>query len=200
MKNIEEYFGLGVRSIFDSAIQVLGGQEVAHLSPAMVRYEGLDWFVECFVLLEEGPRYCPRVHIGPLPERGLMIRDRQMDILHATPIDSPLRRYNLIWRYSSAEELNEIYSKVRDLIFLPYAVPLLRNNAKLVEAIQRHSEEVNSRWQKETEDHNSSIIRRKAATAWTVKDYPGFISEMEKLPSSSLTESEKHKLDYARKQ
>lgn len=81
----ESYFVFEIEPAFDETIKRIGGKRMPHSSPLLVRYEGENWFVECVALAEDGPRYAPRVEIGPLPELGILVRDKQVDIMHTLP-------------------------------------------------------------------------------------------------------------------
>src|SRR6266540_2940268 len=106
----EEYFQPVAEEIFAETLRQLGANKIRS-GPMVVRFEAGFWFVELLALPEDGPRYSPRVEIGPLPESGSMSRDKQVDVMHTVPADSPLRRYNLEWRYANPTEMREVYTR-----------------------------------------------------------------------------------------
>ena len=91
---VEEYFDRVAEQVFGDALIALGANKVrtnprGPWSPLCVRFESTSWFVELVVLLEDGPRYSPRVHIGPLPELEFNKLGRNLDIMHCVPEGSP---------------------------------------------------------------------------------------------------------------
>ena len=65
----EEYFAPVAQAVFGPRLLALGAR-LTETGPLLVRYESKGWFVELLALANDGPRYSPRVEIGPLPERG----------------------------------------------------------------------------------------------------------------------------------
>lgn len=200
--NIHQYFEPVATAVFDSVLKSLGAIRSPSKDPLTVRYEADDWFLECIVLLEDGPQRCPRVVVGPLPELGFMARDKQIDVLHTTPIGSVLRSYNFDWCYESEDEMRISFEKVRDRIFIPFTVPLLRSPRLLESAVRQRSAEINARWEKENKLHNASVYRSLASKAWATKDFAEFIAQMAKIDQidpAFLTSIDHARLSYARK-
>lgn len=192
----EDYFEAEIHLVLGSYLSGLG-LTVVSSQPRLVRFANRDCFVEALVFAEEGPKYCPRIEIGPLPELGGMSRDKQIDIMHTVPKSSPFRRYNLEWRYSNKEEMESVFSRVRDQIFDDYARPYLFDRVRLLEVVRVRSEEIDVQWQGEIRDHNDTICRRNAMKAFSEKNYREFIQEMAKIPLERLSPSEVKKLNYA---
>src|SRR5438270_7291516 len=112
----EEYFRPVAEEAFGDYLRSLG-YVLTKSESLLLRFEKNDAFIELFALATDGPRYSPRVAIGPIPELGILTRQKQVDIMHALPEQSPLRRYNLDWRYTSPSEMKASFYRVRDEIF-----------------------------------------------------------------------------------
>ena len=107
----DEFFSRVGREVFEAYLKTLGAHYVDQSSTTVVRFAAHDWYVDLILLLEDGPRYSPRVEIGPLPELGSLSRERQIDIMHTVPIGNELRNYNLQWRYRDAAEMLSVYER-----------------------------------------------------------------------------------------
>jgi hypothetical protein len=195
----EKYFEETALRVFADYLGGLG-MNLVEADETHLRYSGAHCFIEVFVLSDDGPKYSPRIEMGPLPELGVMSRDRQVDIMHTLPVSSPLRRYNLEWRYADAEEMEAVFVRARDQIFDVYARPLLSKHDDLIELVQERSKEISERWQEEIADHNDTIYRRNAAKAFAEKRYREFIHEISKIPNERLSATELKKLSYALRQ
>jgi len=194
----EDYFAPIAQELF-SHIMLRLGAEVGGVAPLSVRFEARDWFVELFALASDGPRYSPRVDIGPLPEIGLLSRDNQVDIMHTVPEGSPLRRYNLDWIYRDPAEMRNAFSRARDEIFVPYAIPLLSDQGSLKRLVAKRSREIGEQWKAEVEAHNDGVYRAKAQQAAAAEDYRGYLEHMRKIPSERLTKAERARVKYSEK-
>lgn len=195
----ENYFQSVVEEVFAGTLRELGARKVRS-TPLLVRFEEAHWFVELLALPEDGPHYSPRVEIGPLPERGVSSREKQIDVMHTVPADSPLRRYNLEWRYTNATEMREAYTRIRDEIFIPRAIPVLRDRDRLSRLVALRAETVQAEWTNEIATHNDAVYRAKAQAAIAAKDYAGFIEHMMNIPEERQSDAEKARIRYAQKQ
>jgi len=195
----EEYFQSIAEEIFAKTLNQFGAGKVSS-GPLVVRFENDGWFVELLALSEDGPLYSPRVEIGPLPERGALARDKQVDIMHTVPADSPLRRYNLEWRYSGPAEMRQVYTRVRDGIFTPYAIPVLLDHERLTRLVASRSQQLQKQWRDETTAHNDAVYRAKAQAVIATKDYEAFIDQMKNIPEERQTEIERTRVHYAMQQ
>lgn len=195
----EDYFVRIAREVFASRLSDLGAEEVK-IDLLTVRYQTLGWFVELFALGEDGPRYCPRVAVGPLPELGIMERDKQVDIMHTLPVGDPLRNYNLDWRYTNPDEMRHSFTRTLNEIFIPCALPLVLVPAQLKGLVVARSEDINKRWHEEIQSHNDSIYREKAIAAFTSKSWRIFLENIRHISEERQTDIERAKIQYAEKQ
>lgn len=193
----EDYFLQVSEDVFSALMRGLGAKEICATSTHL-RYEARDWFVEVLVLLNDGPRYCPRVEMGPLPELGVLPRETRVDIMHAVPAHSPQRDYNLAWRYEDRESMQNTFIRVRDQIFVPYAIPVLQDRELLVNLLQCRLREIEGQWKSETISHNDSIYRTKAQSALSAKDYHEYLVNMRHIPAERQTNSEAARVKYAK--
>ncbi|WP_146522387.1 hypothetical protein [Stieleria varia] len=130
-----------------------------------------------------------------------MDRNRQVNILFTVPEQfSELRVYGPRWQYANESEMRVSMTRVRDEVFLPYAVPVLLDGQQLVEIVRRRSEQVNAEWRKQINDHNDSIYRTKASEAFREKRFTDFIVQMSLIPDERKTALEIKKVAFARKQ
>lgn len=199
MKPANYYFRDEIIEMFDELMRHLGASRVQSSQDLCVRYEKSDWFVEFFALPEDGPKYCPRVAIGPLPELGFLSRDKQVDMMHTLPAGSALSRYNIVWRYTEPATMRAVFRRVWDEIFIPFALPILSDSPSLKSLVQARSSLINREWEEEIKQHNLSIIKSRATKAWEAKDFAQYVEEMETLQQADITELESLKLAFARK-
>jgi len=195
----EQYFQSIAEEIFSDILGQLGARRT-RLLPLVVRFESGEWFVELLALAEDGPRYSPRVEIGPLPERGTLPRDKQVDILHTVPGNSPLRRYNLEWCYSDPIEMRHAYKRVRDEVFKPFALAVLLDRKRLNGLVASRSQEVQRQWEEEVAAHNDAVYRKKAQAVIAKKDFKSFLEQMRKIPEERQTKAERARVRFVEKQ
>jgi hypothetical protein len=191
----EKYFRRVANDVFSPLLVSLGARAVANL-PLLVRFETLTWFVEIVALKEDGPKYSPRVEVGPLPQ---LSRDRphtQIDIMHFVSEGSPLRRYNLEWCYRDASEMQASFVRVRDEIFQPYAVPQLVNPLALMLLISARSRQIVTQHEQEVAAHNDAVFRAKAQVAKGLNDGRSYLAHMKRIPETRLTDTERKRIAY----
>lgn len=168
-------------------------------SRTIVRYEHPTWCIEVLYLPTDGPRYAPRVEIGPIPETQLDPRRNRVEVLHTIPEDNDLRRYVFMWEYQSEEELEASLIKVRDLVVEPFSVPFLKDSAQLIALVEERAKKVDNEWRTQILCHNESIYRRLANEAFRRKDYEEVVRNFTKIGGQRLSPVEVKKLELARK-
>ena len=187
--------------VFGDYMRSLGTESpIRNKTGTTVRFEGDGWYTEVIVFPEDGPNYCPRVMIGALPEIVWDPRDKQVDILHTLPNQSPLRRYTLEWRYSDPNQMEEAFQRVKDEIFKPYAEEYLANAQRLRSLIGARSGKIHEESEAEIDSHNDAVHRRNAEKAFKSRDYLAFIDEMGQIPSDRHSRINRERLKYATKQ
>ncbi|MBS0410028.1 MAG: hypothetical protein JSR86_08945 [Proteobacteria bacterium] len=193
-----DYFTAVARNVFADTLISLGAREVI-VEPLLVRYEGNGWFVELLALPEDGPRYSPRVEIGPLPKLSVLPEYNRVDIALTVRPDSLLRGYNLLWPYSDAARMREVFIRVRDEIFVPSAVPVLLDRKVLIALITARSKQLYEQRLDEIERHNDAVSRKKANAALKAMDYREYLEELGKVSPERQTNAERAWIRYARK-
>ena len=191
----EEFFLPVAEKIFGKALINLGAVKCSS-DPLIIRFESADWFVEIFALKSDGPRYSPRIEMGPLPEMGLLHREKQIDILFSLPIKSLLRQYNLLWRYSDADEMKLSFDRVLREIFVPFSVPLLSNKIALIDLVRNRNAEIEFIWKNEIYNHNDAVYREKANIELDRENIGEFLNLVGKISIDRLTDSELLKIKY----
>lgn len=194
----EDYFSSVAQDVFGDSLLALGAR-LTECGPLLVRYEAKNWFIELLALASDGPRYSPRVEIGPLPERGIQTVDKQVDVCRTAPVGSPLRRYNLTWRYSDPEQMREAFAKVRDEVFEPFALPYLSNPSFLTDLVIRQSVSVRKQHGAEVAAHNQSVHRAKASAALAAGDDAEYLRQMDFIAPDQQSKSERARIEYLRK-
>ncbi len=194
----EDYFSRVAEDVFAATLLALGARKVL-ANPLCVRFVSIDWFVELIALHEDGPRYSPRVEIGPLPEISKDARDQRVDVMHCVPDGSSLRRYNIDWRYQDSDEMFESFIRVRDEIFKPYAIPFLVDQLSLVRLVKARSKAIEIEWAIEISEHNDAVYRAKAKAAMSAKDYREYIVCMSRISVERQTESERKRVAFSAK-
>jgi hypothetical protein len=195
----DEFFSRVGREVFEPCLNSIGASHVNQPLPTVVRFGSADWFVELILLLEDGPRYSPRVEIGPLPELGSLPRQRQVDIMHTVPIGNELRRYNLQWRYRDATEMRTVYEQVREQIFKPFAMPFLADPERLRTLVSDRCAEIERAWRAEIAHHNTSVYRSRADQAFQQGDYAGYLLHIGQIPEEGWSATDRRKIDFARR-
>jgi hypothetical protein len=195
----DEFFSRVGREVFETYLKTLGAHYCDQSSTTVVRFAANDWYVDLILLPEDGPRYSPRVEIGPLPELGSLSRERQVDIMHTVPIGNELRNYNLQWRYRDAAEMLSVYERAREQIFKPFAVQYLIDPERLRELVTRRREEIEREWRADIANHNEAIYRNKADHALHQADYANFVMHMEKIPEERWSAADRKKIEIARR-
>ena len=191
----EEFFLPVAEEIFCETLIKLGSVQRSS-DPLRLRFESADWFVEIFALKSDGPRYSPRVEMGPIPEMGLLHREKQIDILFSLPIESSLRQYNLLWRYSNSDELKISFDRVLREIFIPFSIPLLSNKIVLIELVKNRNTEIELIWKNEIHKHNDKILREKANIELRKGNIEAFLKLIDEMPIDRLTDLEILKIKY----
>lgn len=196
----ETYFARIVRKVFDDYFARIGASFVARdndsvgISHAyqsdvqntfilgdrdwhpLIRYDGPSWFVEVLYLPTDGPRYSPRVVIGPIPETQIDPRRNRIEVLHTIPHENDLRGYVFQWEYTSAKELEMSLEKVRDLIFEPFVKPFLNDPQRLIALVDMRAKQLDEETQTQIRNHNESIFRRLADKAWREHQYEALVN------------------------
>jgi len=96
-------------------------------------------FLEVHYYVEDRPKYSPMVSIG-LSDKAHHLAFDRIGLWYAIPESSELRDYE-IWRYSNADELKQVLTRIRDEVVDVYARPLWENTQKLAELIERRFQE-----------------------------------------------------------
>jgi len=185
--------------VLDNFFLELGAVRVPTSTSDTVRYEATNWFAEAIYLPEDGPNYAPRVVIGSRPGHYVDPRRNRIDVLHTTPKDSVLRRYNLDWSYTDRQEALRAFCRVRDEILRVYTPQVLSDPVQLRVLIAERALEVDRQWADEIRQHNESVSRQAAGVAFRAGDYESVVKHLASIPTDSLSASDKKQLHVARK-
>ena len=166
-----------------------------------VCFEAADWFVELFECPGEAhadsydgnPCHYLHIHIGPLPERSAPDGMIAVDIEETLPPDSPLRENKILWRYKDMDEMEKVFIRARDEIFVPFAVPLLLDKSQFADFVERQAELRVAQHLEEIATHNAGVYHAKAERAYKAKDFRDYLSQIREIPAGRLT-----KVDMAR--
>jgi hypothetical protein len=195
----DQFFTQVGREVFEPLLKDLGARYVNQPSATLVCFAANEWFVELEVLPEDGPRYCPRVSIGPFPELGLLYRQRQIDIAQTVPIGNELGRYNLQWRYQDAAEMHTVYEQVREKIFMPFAVPFLADPERLRKLVSHRCEEIEREWKAEIAHHNESVYRSQAEQAFRQAKYADYLAQIRQIPEERWSAVDRARIKHAKR-
>jgi hypothetical protein len=193
------YLGRVVRDVFDEFFANRGAFHVSCNESNVVRYERQDWFAEAIYLPSDGPQFSPRVEIGVLPEVLIDPRRNRIDVLHTLPEGSELRRYNFMWKYTNEHEARLAFTKVRVRIMEVYIDPFLNDSPRLRRLLEDRCRELDQQSRMEADEHNQSIDREAAQSAFSAGDYESAVHYFSRIPAEALLASEKKKLEFARK-
>jgi hypothetical protein len=188
-----------VADVFDEYFGTRGASRVNSDCDNVIRYHTDRWFCEVLYLPLDGPRYSPRVEVGVIPDLFTDPRRNRIDILHTTPVDSCLRRYNFTWRYANEREAREAFSRVRDEVLAVYTDAFIVDIARLELLLTAQCAELDQAWEKEIGQHNIEIVRGLAENAFRDGDYDSVVRQLAAIPLEELTTSDRRKLMIARK-
>ncbi|MFN0195371.1 MAG: hypothetical protein ACKVT0_01390 [Planctomycetaceae bacterium] len=194
----DTYFAEAVTSIFDRFFREQDARREAFVCRNMVRYSTTNWFAEVLYLPFDGPKYSPRVEIGPVPEIFDDPRRNRVDVMHTAPSDTEEHEYNLRWCFQSHHELEAALIAVRDRILTIYTVAYLQDSELLKRLLIYRRDVVEATWTNEINEHNDSIIRAEAEKAFFDKDYVRAIQKYYLIPHERRTQIDEKKLLIAK--
>ena len=151
----------------------------------------------CVLLTEDGPNYSPRIAIGPLPEMGPLPRHREVDIMHTVSPENPLRQYNVLWQFRNPLEMCDIFLRVREEIFKPFAEPYLRDAPCLCKLVSQRCAEVERNWHTQIVDHNEGICRKKAEKAFRACNYTEYLTLLSSISQERHSDIDKKRIAIA---
>lgn len=91
------------------------------------------------------------------------------------------------------------YTRVRDEIFRPYVIPLLKEPSILGDLLTKRAAIIEAEWTEEIQAHNDSIHRRNALEAKQANDYRGYLAQMRLIPHERQSRTEQAWIEYAEK-
>jgi hypothetical protein len=196
--SIDTYFVDMVTSTLDDYFLHLGACRDVSSDTTVVRYSADEWFAEVLYIPTDGPKYSPRIVIGCRPEQFADPRRNRVDVMYTAPDDSEEHHYNLRWRYQSPSELESVLESVKDRILEVYTTPFLQDTDRLRKLLQQRNDIVEAEWTQEINEHNDSVWRTKAETAFRARDYENAIRHYEAIPTERRSRVDQAKLDFAR--
>jgi hypothetical protein len=135
-----DYFEQVAREVFDQYLGQYGFGRGEADEAGCLTYRRRKVFLHLNYFVEDSPKYSPMVNIG-LADRAHYLTLDRIGLWYAIPEGSELRFYE-DWRYSNADELKSVLTRIRDEVVDVYARPLWENAEKLAELIASRLQEV----------------------------------------------------------
>ena len=136
-----DYFEQVARDVFDQYLRQYGFGSGEADEAGCLTYRRRLVFLQVHYYVEDRPKYSPMVSIGLSDAARLYSGFDRIGLWYAIPESSELRDYEA-WRYSNADELKQVLTRIRDEVVDVYARPLWENTEKLAELIERRFQEV----------------------------------------------------------
>ena len=136
-----DYFEQVGRDVFEHYLRQHGFWKGEIDKAGYLTYRRGDVFLQLHYYVEDRPKYSPMVSIGLSDEIHLYSGFDRVGLWYAVPQGSQLRDYET-WRYSNADELKRVLSRIRDEVVDVYARPLWDSPDKLERLIEQRYEEV----------------------------------------------------------
>ncbi len=195
-----EYFTNTVEEVFDDYFLKHGLYRTEIKEKWAVTYILKNCFFCIDYEPDGGPMYSPYISIGPLPRLTDDPAQNCVDVQDIVPESTELHQYNVLWRYSNADELKETLTRIRDEIIEVYVLPLLNKPNHLRNLLKARVDKMIIQFDKEVQEHNDSENRVLAEKNFRLKNYDLAIQYYEAIGWESLTKAEIKKLGFARKQ
>lgn len=135
-----DFFEQVAREVFDRYMREHGFDSGEADEGGCLTYRRGDVFLYVHYYVEDRPNYSPMVSIGLSDEAHLYSGFDRIGLWYAIPVGSELRDYET-WRYSNADKLKQVLTRIRDEVVDVYARSLWENVDKLTELIDKRYQE-----------------------------------------------------------
>jgi len=105
-----------------------------------VTYRRSRCFVQFHYWVEDAPAYSPMVAVGLVPWPWQRLGLSEIGLWYAIPKGAEEALYET-WRFSSAAQLVEVLTRIREQVLEPYGRPLWRDTGHLAELIAKRERE-----------------------------------------------------------
>jgi len=136
-----DYFEQVARDVFDHYMRQHGFGSGEADDAGYLTYSRDRVFLQLHYYVEDRPRYSPMVSVGLSDAAHLYLGFDRIGLWYAIPKGNELKDYET-WRYSNADELKQVLTRIRDEVVDVYARPLWEDSKKLAELIDKRYQEV----------------------------------------------------------
>jgi hypothetical protein len=193
-----DYFEAVSREVFDDYMQTHGfargdADEIGGLT-----FRRGNRFLEVDYYVEDRPDFSPQVRIGLVRWATLRSGFDRIGLWYAIPENRKERDYEL-WRYSNAEELKQVLTRIRDEVVDVYARPLWENPKELAALIARNSRDAKAEREREIQNEMLRREREEAERAFRSHDYRKAATLYTQIGESKLSPVERKRYELSKK-
>lgn len=192
-----DYFEPVSREVFDDYMQGHGFARGDADEAGGLTFRRGDRFLELDYYLEDRPNFSPQVRIG-LVRRALPFGFNRISVWSAIPEDRKERDYEL-WRYSNAEELKRVLTRIRDEVVDVYARPLWENPKELAALIVQNSSDAKAEREREIQTEMLRRKREEAERAFQSHDYSKAAELYAQIGAPKLSPVERKRYELSKK-
>jgi hypothetical protein len=201
-----DYFEPVAREVFDGHMQRYGfGHGEADETGALIfrragewwpRWHRYDRLLEIGYVVEDSPNYSPVVAIGLAPRWAA--GPNRIALHHCIPQDRSESEYPL-WRFSNAEQLRQILTRIREGVVDRYARPLWEDPKSLAVEVARVTAWARTKRQNEIRMELLRRAKEEAEHAFRSRDYGKAVALYDAMADSDLSKVERKRRELARK-
>jgi hypothetical protein len=189
-----DYFEPVAREVVDHYLRAHGFGEGEADEAGYLTYRRGKVFLQFHYYVEDSPNFSPMVSIGLTRSDPLVPAFDRIGLWYAVPLDVEVRNYET-WTFSSADDLRQVLTRVRDEVLDVYGRSLWENPDVLLTLIDNRFEEVKA-------ERTSEIVNRnkqEAERAFRAHDYEKAARLYGLMKDSDLSQAERKRHEIAKK-
>lgn len=189
-----DYFETVCRKVYDNYLKGQGFTAGQADEAGSLTYTRERVYLRVHYYVEDSPNYSPMVSIGLVGEGILYPNFDRIGLWYAIPPSVEVREYGL-WRFSNAEELEEVLTRIRNEVVDVYARPLWEAPGYLAELIEKRFEEVKS----ERKGDMSKAKRLEAEVAFRSRKYHKAAMLYSQIDESELSSVDRKRYELSKR-
>lgn len=160
-----DYFAPVAREVFDHYLGRHGfGNGEADETGSLTYHRG-EVVLQVYYWVEDFPDYAPMVSLG-LDLKSQLVASEAIGLWYAVPPNTEAHNYET-WHFANAEEMRNVFSRIRDEVVEVYARPLWEDPDQLAILIDRRAAEYDAERSAEMVQRNKQDAER----AFRAQDY-----------------------------
>jgi len=189
-----KYFRSRVAIVFDGFMKSVDFGDMYSDEYGMTTYLKKNLFFHVGYYPETSPNYELQISTG-FSRNSHRDYEKSIGLWRVLPKDSPFLKESGLWLFSNETELEKRLIQIRDNAVKVYLMPLWENPDRLLSLIEAQNEELKAAEGLE----RVAVKREQAANALKARNYLEAIEIYNQIKSTDLSESDKKKLEIARK-